>query len=174
MAAPANPAAALSPKSLYQLDATWTDDNGQRRQLASLRGDPVVVAMIFTSCEYACPIIVTDMLRIRAALPEAVRDRTRFVLVSFDDVRDTPPVLRAYRAKMNLGEAGWTLLRGAETDVQELAMLLGVKYKKDARGNFSHSNLITVLNPAGELAFQLEGLRNDTAAIARAVGATLP
>jgi protein SCO1/2 len=166
-------APALPPKSLYHLDSRWTDDAGQARLLSDLRGAPVVVAMIFTHCEYACPIIVTDLLRIRAALPAAERARTKFVLVSFDAVRDTPPVLRAFRAKMTLDDPAWTLLRGEAADVQELAMLLGVKYKPDARGQFSHSNLITVLNPTGEIAFQREGLRGDTEEAARAVAATL-
>lgn len=168
--APGRPAAtALPAKSLYQLDSQWTDDTGRPRTLASLRGEPVVLAMIFTHCEYACPIIVTDLLRIRAALPEAERARTRFVLVSFDDVRDTPPVLRAYRSKMMLEDPAWTLLHGAAPDVQELAMLLGVKFQKDARGNFSHSNTITVLNPEGEISFQREGLRGATDEVVRAV-----
>jgi protein SCO1/2 len=172
VAAPA-PSTPLPPKSLYQLEATWQDDTGATRELASLRGEPVVIAMIFTSCEYACPIIVTDMLRIRAALPAALQARARFVLVSFDDVRDTPPVLRAYRSKMLLDDPAWTLLHGTAADVQELAMLLGVKFKKDAKGNFSHSNTITVLNPAGEIAFQREGLRGETDEAVRAIAATL-
>lgn len=172
-AAQADTPAPLPPKSLYHLESSWTDDTGKVRPLASLRGEPVVIAMVFTNCEYACPIIVTDLLRIRAALPEKDRARTRFVLVSFDDVRDTPPVLRAFRAKMTLDDPAWTLLRGDAADVQELALLLGVKFKKDARGNFSHSNLITVLNRNGELSFQREGLRGDTDEVVRAVAATL-
>jgi protein SCO1/2 len=172
-AAPVDPSVPLPPKSLYHLDSSWTDDTGKARQLVSLRGEPVVIAMIFTNCEYACPMIVTDLMRIRAALPEKDRARTRFVLVSFDDVRDTPPVLRAYRAKMTLEDPAWTLLHGEAPDVQELALLLGVKFKQDARGQFAHSNLISVLNPAGEVAFQREGLRGDTDEVVRAVGATL-
>jgi protein SCO1/2 len=177
LAAATPPSAALSPlppRSLYHLDSRWTDDTGAVRTLASLRGESVVLAMIFTNCEYACPIIVTDLLRIRADLPEAVRARARFVLVSFDAARDTPPVLRAYRGKMQLDDPAWTLLHGEAADVQELAMLLGVKYKQDAKGNFSHSNTITVLNSAGEIAFQREGLRGDTAEAVRAIAATLP
>jgi len=162
--------APLSARSLYQFDATWTDDAGKSVRLASLRGQPVVVAMFFASCEYACPVLVSDMQRLRAALPAAVRAQTRFVLVSFDTVRDTPGVLAAYRAKASL-DAGWTLLRGEATDVQDLAMLLGVKYKQDARGQFSHSNLITVLNPAGEIAHQHAGLQGDISEVAKAVEA---
>ena len=124
--------------------------------------------MFFASCEYACPVLVSDLQRLRAALPSAVRAQTRFVLVSFDVVRDTTAVLAAYRAKFPL-DAGWTLLRGEATDVQDLAMLLGVKYKQDARGQFAHSNLITVLNSGGEIAHQHPGLLGDIAEAAKAV-----
>ena len=160
--------APLSARSLYQLDATWTDDAGQTVTLASLRGQPVVVAMFFASCEYTCPVLVNDLQRLRAALPAAVREQTRFVLVSFDVARDTPAVLAAYRAKTSL-DAGWTLLRGGATDVQDLAMLLGVNYKQDARGQFAHSNLFTVLNPDGEIAHRHPGLQGDISAAAQAV-----
>lgn len=160
--------APLSTRSLYQLDATWTDDAGRAVTLAEFRGQPVVLAMFFASCTYACPVLVHDLQAIRDALPPATRDQTRFVLVSFDTERDTPAALRAYRAKLGLDD-GWTLLHGSADDVQELAMLLGVKYRREADGNYSHSNLITVLNAQGEIARQREGLQGEVAETAHAI-----
>jgi protein SCO1/2 len=139
----------LSPRSLYHLDATWTNDAGAPVQLAAFRGQPVIVAMTFTHCEYACPAIVADISRTLAQLPPAAAAKTRVVLVSFDSARDTPPTLAAYRARAGLGDT-WTLLHGSPANVRELAMLLGVKYQQDSRGQFSHSNLFTVLNAAGD------------------------
>lgn len=165
-------AAALAARSIYQLDATWTDDGGQPVKLAELRGRPVVLALFFTSCGYACPRIVSDMTRIQATLPPAVRARARFVLVSFDDERDTVPVLHTYREQHELNAANWVLLRGAPGNVRELAAVLGVKYKKDARGMFEHSNLITVLNPEGEIIHQRTGLEGGLAEAAQAVVAS--
>lgn len=162
------PGANVSRRSLYQLDASWTNDAGQSGQLASLRGQPVVLAMFFSSCTYACPLLVQDMQRLRNLLPAEARARARFVLVSFDTARDTPAVLRAFREKSAL-DASWTLLRGDAGGVQELAMLLGVKFKQDANGQFSHSNLITVLNGEGEIAHQRNGLTGDVSEAAKAV-----
>jgi protein SCO1/2 len=158
----------LAARSIYQLDAAWTNDAGAPVQLATFRGDPVVVTMFFASCEYACPLLVLDMQRIRAALPEDVRAKTRFVLVSFDTARDTPAALKAYRDRMSL-DSNWTLLRGDASNVHELAMLLGVKFKQDARGQFAHSNLITILNREGEIAHQRAGLQGDISDAATAV-----
>lgn len=162
------PGAPLTARSLYQLDTAWTNDAGTTVTLATLRGRPVVAAMFFASCEYACPIIVSEMKRLGDTLPADVRDRAQFVLVSFDSARDSPAALNAYRARMALG-SNWTLLHGEPAAVQELAMLLGVKYSQDARGQFAHSNLITVLNPEGEVSHQRAGLMGDVSEAAKAV-----
>jgi protein SCO1/2 len=164
------PAAPLTSASLYQLNATWTNDAGTTVSLAVLRGKPVVLAIFFAQCEYACPVLVQDMQRLRAALPADLRDTVQLVLVSFDSARDTAASLKAYRERASL-DARWTLLRAEPDAVQELAMLLGVKFKQDARGQFSHSNLITVLDREGEIAYQHAGLNGDVSQAAKAVEA---
>jgi protein SCO1/2 len=165
-------APAYTDRSLYQLDATWTTDAGRPFTLGEFRGRPVVLAMFFTSCGYACPRIVSDMTQIRQTLPPAVRDRAVFVLVSFDDERDTVAALHAYRELHELAGKSWVLLRGAPGDIRELAALLGVSYKQDAVGQFSHSNLITILNPEGEIVHQRAGLEGGLAEATRAVVAS--
>ena len=161
-------AAPLTDRSLYQLEAQWTNDAGKAIELTALRGRPVVIAMFFASCTYACPVLADDMKRLRSALPADVREKAQFVLVSFDTVRDTPAELKAFRERSALDES-WTLLRGEAEAVQDLAMLLGVKFKKEVSGQFAHSNLVTVLNAAGEIAHQRNGLMGDMSEAAKAV-----
>ncbi len=151
----------LPDKSIYQIDATWTTDAGQPFKLSGLSGRPQLVAMFFTSCQGACPITVTDMKRIEAALPEALRGRVGFTLVSFDPERDTVSALHAYRLRRGLDPAQWTMLRGEPADVAELAARLGMKWRPGARGQFSHSNIITLLNPTGEIVRQQVGLNQS-------------
>ena len=153
--------APLTDKSIYQLESRWTSDVGREVTLSVFRGRPQIVAMFFASCEYACPIIVGNMKAIEAALPEGLRGKVDFLLVSFDVERDTTEALKAYRAKEQLASARWTLLRGKEDDVRELAALLGVNYQRDARGQFAHSNVITILNSEGEVNSQTIGLKVD-------------
>ena len=165
----AEPTGAYTDKSLYQLDSNWTSDVSKDIKLGVFQGRPQVLAMFFGSCEYACPIIVHDMKRLQKALPPALRHKVNFTLVSFDTERDTPAVLRTYRQRQNLGTDRWSLLTGKPDDVRELAALLGVNYQKDARGQFAHSNVITVLNPAGEIVHQQVGLSQDILATVKAI-----
>ena len=145
-------------KSLYLLESTWTSDANRRVKLGVLRGRPQIVALFFASCQFTCPLTVSDLQRIESALPENLRTNTGFLLISFDSERDTPAALKAYRAKRELSHQNWTLLRGEADDVRELAALLGVIYKRDANGDFAHSNVITVLNAEGEIVLQQPGL----------------
>ena len=153
-------AAPFTDASIYNLDSNWTNDLARPVQLASFRGKPVAVAMFFAHCDYACPVLVHDLRRIEQALPETSRDLVQFVLVTFDVERDTPEVLARYGQASSLGE-NWTLLRGSQENVQELAALLGVKYKQNGRGLFDHSNLISLLDPEGEVVAQQIGLNRD-------------
>lgn len=156
--------------SLYQLEVSFTADDGTAFALRQLRGRPVILAMFFASCHYACPLVVADMTRIRDALPVELRGQVALVLVSFDPVRDTPAALRHYREERLLDEQ-WVLLRGSDDAVRELAALLGVKYKQETDGQFAHTNLITLLNAEGEIVHHRTGLRGGLAEAAAALQA---
>jgi len=151
----------FSDTSLYQLDSTWTSATGKKLRMGAFKGQVQIVTMFFARCEFACPILVHDMKRIEAALPATLRTNVGFLLVSFDSERDTPEALHAYSQRVELDTNRWTLLRGSPDDVLELAALLGIKFKRDSRGQFAHSNVITVLNAAGEIAYQQIGLNQD-------------
>ena len=89
--------------------------------------------------------------------------------MSIDTTRDTPAELAAFREKRQLARERWTLLRGGADDLRELAALLGVNYMEDSRGQFAHSNIITLLNAEGEIALQHAGLKQDPAPLIAAI-----
>lgn len=148
--------------SVYHLESTWIDQAGTPLRLQSLEGRPVVIAMLYTSCAYACPRIMLDMKRIEGDPGSAAAD-ARFVVVSIDPERDTPARLAEFASGSRLDPDRWTLLTATEGDILELAALLGVQYRETAPGEWVHSNLITVLSPAGEVAHRQLGLGTDPA-----------
>lgn len=144
--------------SIYHLAASWTDQHGEARHLGSLAGRVQVVTMIYTHCGYACPRILIDMKRIEAELPQELRDGVGFVMVSIDPERDTPERLAEYADAIGLDPSRWTLLTAPDNSVLELAALLGVKYRRISETDFSHTNLITVLDQGGEIVHRQAGL----------------
>ncbi len=156
-------------RSLYLLDSKWTSDRGAQVSLSVLRGRPQGVALMFTTCRYACPIVVNDMKKLQAKLAPKDRSGVDFLLISMDPARDTVAALADFRSRNELPLENWTLLRGAEDDVREIAALLGVNYAPEANGQFAHSNMITLLNAEGEIAHQQVGLQADSADLEKAI-----
>lgn len=163
------PPTTFTDKSLYQVESKWTTDAGNAIKLGSLEGRPQVMLMFFSHCTTACPILINDLRRIEATLAPEVRTKVGFTLVSFDSQCDTPTALAEYRQAWKL-PANWTLLNSKPDDVSELAALLGVQYKRSADGQFAHSNVITLLDAAGEISFQQAGLNADPQAMADRIG----
>jgi protein SCO1 len=166
------PAGVLPDLSVYQLESGWRSQEGKLIKLSHFHGRPTVVAMVFTTCEYACPRTLADLKAIEAALTDADRSRVRFVLVSFDTVHDKPAVLRAYAKENDLDVSRWTLLTGSEGDVRELAAVLGVKYKRSKAVGFSHSNLISVLDTVGRVVHQQKGIGVPSAQTVEVIAGT--
>lgn len=161
----------FSENSIYQVESDlsadkpgksgWIDQSGKKFSLAQLEGKPVVLTMFFASCAYACPILVNDMKKIESEIPENELSSYMFVLISIDPERDIPQKLAKFAQEKNLDTKRWTLLTGNSDEIMELAALIGFKYKKDNKGDFSHSNLITFLNKEGEIIHQQVGLNQD-------------
>lgn len=172
--APAGAAMADLPgTSLYLLEGDWTDQSGAARTLPDFQGEIVVTSMVFTHCQYACPMLLQDLKDIEAQIPEPLLPQVRWLLVSMDSDRDTPDVLADYAVRNGLDQERWTLLHGEDYPVRGIAAALGINYVKDANGNFSHSNKITVLGRDGSVVHQLEGLNADNTSAVEAILATV-
>lgn len=72
-----------------------------------------------------------------------------------------PQRLTDFAEENNLAEDKWTLLNGDQGDVLEIAALLGVKYKRISDTDFTHSNMISVLNKEGEIVHQRKKLQDQ-------------
>ena len=156
--------------SIFHLESEWVDADGGKRTLArALGGRPAVAAMVYTTCEHACPVIVSDMLKIRGALGEAGAG-ARFVLFSFDPERDTPDRMRDYRGG-NKKLTRWSILAPSDPGAErELAAALGVRFKPIPGGDFAHSNIIFILDSQGVPRHRQVGLMqapDESAAVLR-------
>ena len=174
--------APLPDTSIYQLENTFTDQDERTMALGSLRGGPALVLMFYGSCASVCPLLISQALRVDRGLTEEQRARLRVVLVTFDPENDTPERLRALAVERELPVPRWSLLRGDDDAIRELAMALGVQYRRTPDGAFVHSATVTLLDADGRVATQLEGtdapveplLLRARALTTEAVGASSP
>jgi len=148
----------ISDLSIYNLPSEWTNQEGKTIKMEDLKGKVLVMVMIYTSCKSACPRLVADMRNIESHLPKNIKGNVKLVLVSIDPAVDTPKRLKSFAVENQMSGKQWIFLRSTEENTREFAAVLAVNYKKIAPLEFSHSNIISVFNAEGELAYQQEGL----------------
>jgi protein SCO1/2 len=150
-----------SEESIFNLASKWENQNADSLQLKYFAGKPTIMAMIYTHCAYSCPLIVADMKELHSLIPKDKQKDVNFLLVSIDPELDRPDTLRQFMKREQMDEKYWTMLTGTETKIRELAAVLGFKYKKTSLMDYAHSNLISVLNPNGEIVEQIDGFGSD-------------
>ncbi len=148
----------FSGMSIYNLPSAWSDQEANVIQLKDLQGDVLVMVMIYTSCQAACPRLVADMRNINEKLPPYTKGKVKMIFVSIDPETDTPQRLKAFAKENFMESEPWVFLRSTEENTREFAAVLAVNYKQITPIDFSHSNIISVFNAEGELVFQQEGL----------------
>ncbi|MDN5199745.1 SCO family protein [Fulvivirgaceae bacterium BMA10] len=151
----------LPDMSIYHLPAKWHTQNNEQIELKDLQGDVLVMVMIYTSCQAACPRLVADMRNIESQIGGQLKDEVKLILVSIDPETDTPERLKAFAKENQMDNDQWLFLQGTEASVREFANVLAVKYKQISPMDFSHSNIISVFDQKGVLQHQQEGLGVD-------------
>lgn len=147
----------LSSESIFQLTSQWRNQNGDSLQLKDLQGKTLAVVMIYTSCKSACPVLVSKMKSIESKISRENIKKISLVLVSIDPETDTPARLHEFAIKNEMTAPQWMFLTSNDAATQEFANVLSMKYKKISPIDFSHSNIISVFNPDGQLESQEEG-----------------
>jgi protein SCO1/2 len=149
--------AVLPERSIYNFTDTFYSQDNQPLQLVSFKDKPVVLSMIFTSCQYACPKMTAGIKNIEDSLSGSERNKAHYVLVSFDSELDTPAKLKQFAKEKGL-DSNWTLLHGSEESVKSLSVLLDIKYEKLGLGSYDHSNKKLLLDKMGQIVYTEEGL----------------
>lgn len=138
-------------------DHALTASDGRPIRLAALRGRPLVVNMIYTSCFDFCPTLTANLAPKVEIAREALGRGTFIVLtIGFDALNDTPTRMRAYARMLGLGDAEWLFLSGDEQTVSALAADLGFTYRRTAVG-FDHSAMTTIIDQSGRVHRQIYG-----------------
>jgi protein SCO1/2 len=153
LAAAPMPASTPLPKnSIYQLALPLADQDGRNFNLAERRGQPVLISMFYTSCQFVCPMLIDEIRITEASLSEAERARLTVLLVSIDPAHDSVAVLKQTLDKRELPSPHWTLARTDAKNVRKLAAVLGIQYRALPDGDFNHTTALILLDAQGRIA----------------------
>lgn len=148
--------------SIYEIEGKWKNVDSESVSVGVAKGSYAVIAMVYTSCAYACPMTISKLQDIEKSFKKAGIVDVQFVLASFDVKKDTPEALKKFQTKRKLDPNKWVFLSPhSDTDARELAVVLGISYKEIDGGDFSHSNAISLLDKNGAILSTLPGLNSD-------------
>ena len=143
-------------------DVEFTSADGRRLTLGELRGKPLVLSMVYTSCYQICPMTTRFLSGVvdkaRAALGE---DSFAVAVVGFDVEVDNPAAMQYFANKQGISDKGWQVLSASSSAVEALSGDIGFQYFASSNG-FDHLIQATVIDAEGRVYRQVYGQVFDT------------
>ena len=132
---------ATLPKGLEAPDFTLADQDGGRVSMRGLRGRPVIVTFLYTTCRDTCP---TQAQQVKAALDELGED-VPALAVAVDPPRDTPERARAFLSKQRM-TGRMTFGLGTRRRLEPVWRGFSVEPQRD---DLEHTARLVLVDPKG-------------------------
>lgn len=130
-------------------NVTLTDQYGKPVSLASLKGKPVLVDFIYTSCASECLVMTSRMARIADRLGPEIGSKVTLVSITTDPGHDGPAQLLYYARHENANRPGWFFLTGTSTQIDAELADFHVTRRQYADGSIEHITEFFLLGPNG-------------------------
>ncbi|MCO6411358.1 MAG: SCO family protein [Thiogranum sp.] len=139
-----------------------TDHQGRALSLDDLRGKPLVLSLIYTSCYQICPMTTRHLAKVvdkaRAALGD---DGFNVAVLGFDAYNDSPQAMLHFARKQGIDQRGWYLLSASPDTIRTLGAEIGFEFFASPNG-FDHITQATVIDADGRVYRQVYGEVFDT------------
>lgn len=132
--------------------------DGSTLTLSQLKGKPLVVSLIYTSCSTVCPVTTQTL---KSSVAQARRtlgaESFRILTVGFDARGDTPRRMTAFaRDNAIEGDPLWEVVSGSPAALDALMEEVGFSYS-GAAGGFEHVSQTTIVDADGRVYRQVYG-----------------
>ncbi len=129
------------------------DQNGRQVNLASLKGKPVVVDFIYTTCPGECLMLTQKMARVASR----TRADIRMVSITVDPEHDGPAQLAAYAKGQGIDDPRWLFLTGAPSTIDRVLNDFQLRRKRAPDGSVDHISGVFMLGTDGHEVREYDG-----------------
>jgi len=124
-------------------DTKLVDQNGNNVVLTSLKGKPMVVDFIYTSCPGPCLMETAKLANVALRLGNDLGSKVTIVSISVDPEHDGPKQLLNYSRQQGADEKGWYFLTGGPGDIDRA--LGGFKLSRQVEPDGSVGHLVDMM-----------------------------
>jgi len=136
----------------------FTSATGAPFSSSQLAGEIWLMNFFFASCPGPCPLINTELKKIRTT--PWLRDKVRLVSLTVDPARDTPQRLNEYAKRYAANPGEWDFITGSEADTR--ALIEG-GFKLIAPDDVSlHTTRIVLVDRNGDIRGFYQGTDQDS------------
>ena len=138
-------------------DAKLVDQNGNAVALTSLKGKPMVVDFIYTSCPGPCLMETAKLANVALRLGNDVGSKVTIVSISVDPEHDGPKQLLDYSRQQGADEKGWYFLTGGPGDIDRALAGFKLSRQVEPDGSVGHLVDMMLIGPDGRLIREYNG-----------------
>ena len=143
-------------------DLHFTDSRGQSLQLADLKGNPLVISLIYTSCHHICPTITKNLNKVVDKARDALGDNSfNVITVGFDSRNDNAAAMYHFAQRQSVSVENWKFLAADAATIETLSLQLGFQFTASPKG-FDHLLQTTILDADMRVNRQVYGMDFDT------------
>ena len=133
------------------------DQNGKQVSLESLKGKPMVVDFIYTSCPGPCLMETAKLANVALRLGNDLGSKVTIVSISVDPEHDGPKQLLDYSRQQGADEKGWYFLTGGPGDVDKALAGFKLSRQIEPDGSVGHMVAMMLIGPDGRVVREYNG-----------------
>ncbi|NPA32200.1 MAG: SCO family protein [Aquificae bacterium] len=140
-------------------DITLVDAQGKEFKLGDLKGKPIIISPIYTTCKSACPLITKSL---KEVIPKVGKPGEDFWVLTFTfDPKDTLENIKEYQERYRIDGKGWKVVMGkTKEDLFRLIDAIDFRFMT-VENEYIHPNLVVVLSPELQIKDYLYGVSYD-------------
>jgi protein SCO1 len=138
-------------------DTKLVDQNGDAVVLSSLKGKPLLVDFIYTSCPGPCLMETAKFANVALRLGNDLGSKVTLVSISVDPEHDGPKQLLDYSRQQGADEKGWYFLTGGPGDVDQALAGFKLSRQIEPDGSVGHLVNMMLIGPDGRLVREYNG-----------------
>lgn len=135
----------------------FTAADGRVFTLEQLRGRPVVLSLVYTSCYFVCSGLTVNLRNAAGIARDALGDESfSVVTLGFDSPNDTPARMGQFGRDRGVRDPRWFFASADAATVERLVRDVGFTYFPSPKG-FDHITQTTIIDGAGRVVLQVYG-----------------
>jgi protein SCO1/2 len=138
-------------------DTKLVDQNGNTVELSSLKGKPMLVDFIYTSCPGPCLMETAKFANVALRLGNDLGSKVTLVSITVDPEHDGPKQLLNYSRQQGADEKGWIFLTGGPGDIDQALAGFKLSRQIEPDGSVGHLVDIMLIGPDGRLVREYNG-----------------